>query len=65
MSAAEVNRRVQFTDGALGAAGHQVTDPILREYVRRVAAKTMTVEAALAAGLAHLDVEQVRGGVDT
>ncbi|WP_228506060.1 hypothetical protein [Curtobacterium sp. VKM Ac-2887] len=56
---------MQFADAALGAAGHQVTDPVLREYVRRVAAKAMTVDAALAAGLAHLDAEQDRGGADT
>lgn len=62
VSAAEVDRRVQFADAALGAAGHQVTDPVLREYVRRVAAKTMTVHAALAAGLARLDAEQDRRG---
>lgn len=55
VSPAEVDRRVDFADAALGAAGHQVTDPILRDYSRRVAEGTMTAEAAIAAGMAHLD----------
>ncbi|UFU15919.1 hypothetical protein LQK89_17265 (plasmid) [Curtobacterium sp. C1] len=53
--AAEADRRVDFADAALGAAGHQVTDPILRDYARRVAEGTMTAEAAIAAGMAHID----------
>lgn len=55
VSRAEADRRVDFADAALGAAGHQVTDPILREYSRRVADGTMTAEDAIAAGMAHLD----------
>ncbi|EYT63970.1 hypothetical protein H489_0109885 [Curtobacterium flaccumfaciens UCD-AKU] len=55
VSPAEADRRVDFADAALGAAGHQVTDPILREYSRRVAEGTMTAEDAIAAGMAHLD----------
>jgi hypothetical protein len=55
VSPAEADRRVEFADAALGAAGHQVTDPILREYSRRVAEGTMTAEAAVAAGIAHFD----------
>lgn len=51
----EADRRLQLADAALGAAGHQVTDPVLREYSRRVAEGTMSAEAAIAAGVAHID----------
>lgn len=52
---AEADRRLLFADAALGAAGHQVTNPILREYSRRVAEGMMTAEDAIAAGMAHID----------
>lgn len=53
--ATQAERRLLFADAALGAAGHQVTDPILREYSRRVAEGTMTAEDAIVAGMAHID----------
>ncbi|WP_431031225.1 hypothetical protein [Plantibacter sp. RU18] len=51
----EASRRLQFADGALGAAGHAVTDPTLRDLGARVARGEMTVEDALAASLEHID----------
>jgi hypothetical protein len=55
VSEAEVERRMSFADGALGAAGHEVTDPALRELSRQVAAGTLTAEEAIARGLEHID----------
>ncbi|MGV8883574.1 MAG: hypothetical protein ACOH19_15620 [Rhodoglobus sp.] len=52
---AEVKRRLSFADGALGAAGHEVTDPTLLELGRLVADGTLTAEEANARGLAYLD----------
>ena len=55
VSEAEVERRVSFADGALGVAGHEVTDPVLRELSRQVASETMTAEEAIARGMEHID----------
>ncbi len=55
VDAAEVERRMGFADAALGAAGHEVTDPELRELRRRAIRGEMTTEAAIAAGIAHID----------
>lgn len=55
MDDAEVERRMTFADGALGAAGHEVTDPVLRDLSRRVIRGEITAEEAIAAGFAHID----------
>lgn len=52
---AEVQRRMSFADGALGAAGHEVTDPELRELLRQVAAGALTAEEAIARGVENID----------
>lgn len=52
---AEVERRMSFADAALGAAGHEVTDPELRELRRRAIRGDLTTDEAIAAGLAHID----------
>lgn len=46
---------MSFADGALGAAGHEVTDPELRELLRQVAAGTLTAEEAIARGVENID----------
>ena len=51
----EVQRRISFADAALGAAGHQVTDPILNGLARQAAGGTLTTEEAIARGLKHID----------
>ncbi|TFC01466.1 hypothetical protein E3O42_10125 [Cryobacterium adonitolivorans] len=55
VDAAEVERRMSFSDAALGAAGHEVTDPELRELRRRAIRGDITAEAAIAAAVAHID----------
>jgi len=52
---AEIERRLSFADAALGAAGHEVTDPELRELRRRAIRGDMTTDDAIAAGLARID----------
>jgi hypothetical protein len=52
---AEVERRINFADAALGAAGHSVTDSTLREFSRSVADGTLTAKEANAKGLAYLN----------
>lgn len=44
--------RVDFADAALGAAGHEVTDPVLRGLMERYARGELTLEEAQAAGRA-------------
>lgn len=46
---------MSFADGALGAAGHEVTDPELRELRRRAIRGEMTTDEAIAAGVALID----------
>ncbi|QJU56126.1 antitoxin VbhA family protein [Herbiconiux sp. SALV-R1] len=43
-----------FADAALGAAGHEVTDPVLRAISRRVAAGEVTGDEAAALVKAQL-----------
>lgn len=54
-SAAEAARRIEFADAALGAAGHQVIDPELQRLRWAAARGEISIEDALAAGMAHLD----------
>lgn len=51
---AEIERRMSFADGALGAAGHEVTDPALRAISRRLAAGEVTGDEAAALVKAQL-----------
>ena len=51
---AEVERRLSFADAALGAAGHEVTDPALRAISRRLAAGEVTGDEAAALVKAQL-----------
>lgn len=51
---AEVERRMSFADAALGAAGHEVTDPALRAISRRLAAGEVTGDEAAALVKAQL-----------
>jgi hypothetical protein len=44
----DVQKTIAFVDGALGAAGHQVTDPETRELLRRQAAGEITGDEARA-----------------
>ena len=54
VSEAEVERRMNFADGALGAPGHEVTDPELRAISRRVAADEITADEAAELVKTHL-----------
>lgn len=51
---AEIERRMSFADAALGAAGHQVTDPELRAISRRLAAEEISGDEAAALVKEHL-----------
>ena len=44
----EVQRRLDFADGALGAAGHKVDDPESRALMRDVATGDKTADEAVA-----------------
>jgi hypothetical protein len=57
VSEAEIQRRMDFADAASNLAGHQVTDPVLREITRQVAAETLTAEEAKVLVLAHIDAQ--------
>jgi len=59
VSDTEVERRMSFADAALGAAGHEVTDPALRVLSRQVADGTLTAEEAITKGVEHIDATQV------
>ena len=59
VAAAEVERRMNFADAALGAAGHEVTDPTLRELTRQVADGTLAAAEAIARGVALIDAAEV------
>ncbi|WP_368498527.1 hypothetical protein [Herbiconiux sp. A18JL235] len=50
----DVERRMSFADAALGAAGHEVTDPAVRAISRRLAAAEVTGEEAAALVKAQL-----------
>lgn len=43
---AEAAERLAFADAALGAAGHEVTDPYLNEVAARFARGELTIEEA-------------------
>lgn len=51
---AEARRRMDFADGALGAAGHGVTDPEARELAYRVAAGEISADEAVARTIARI-----------
>ncbi|SDZ06447.1 hypothetical protein [Herbiconiux ginsengi] len=51
---ADVERRMSFADAALGAAGHEVTDPAVRAISRRLAAGEVTGDEAAALVKAQL-----------
>jgi hypothetical protein len=53
-SEADVARHLSFADGALGAAGHEVTDPYLRELAERQVRGELTGEEARALGVKHV-----------
>jgi hypothetical protein len=55
VTSAEVDRQMGFADAALALAGHEVTDPALRELSRRAARGEITTDEAIAQGLAHID----------
>ena len=46
--AVDVDRAMSFADAALGAAGHEVTDPAVRDLARQVAAGEITGDEAAA-----------------
>lgn len=52
----EVEARLAAADGVLGAGGHQVTDPVAREIVRRSIRGEITSEEADRLILAHCGV---------
>lgn len=51
----EVARRIAFADAALAVAGHQVTDPVVNELARQVAAEQLTEDEAVRLAMAHID----------
>lgn len=44
----EANERVTFANAALGVAGHEVTDPVLRALLERVAREELSDAEAMA-----------------
>ncbi|RRD49012.1 hypothetical protein EII35_10420 [Arachnia propionica] len=50
----EAIERVTFADAALGAAGHEITDPVLRALLDRVAREELTVAEAIAKMRRHV-----------
>ena len=46
---------MNFADAASNLAGHQVTDLVLRELRRRAILGEITTDAAIAAGITHID----------
>jgi hypothetical protein len=53
---AEINDRIAFVDAANALAGLELTDPVARELVRRVAAGEITGDEAVAEAAEHLGV---------
>lgn len=51
---AKADARIAFADAALALAGHQVTDPVVRGLMGRVARDEMTGEQAVAALRRHV-----------
>lgn len=52
-SESEINSRLARVDGAMGAAGHVITDADVRELLRKQAAGEITGDAAREAMKAH------------
>lgn len=52
----ELARRIGFADAALALAGHQVTDPVVNELARQVAAEQLTADEAIRLAMAHIDL---------
>lgn len=52
---ADVERAMSFADAALGVAGHEVTDPTLRELSRNVARGELGGDEAVKRAVAHID----------
>ena len=53
-SQAEVDTRLSFARAALGVAGHEVTDPVLKYLLERVAREEITAEQAVADARRHV-----------
>lgn len=51
---AEAADRVAFADAALGAAGHEITDPYLRDIGERFARGVISIEEAGELGDRHI-----------
>lgn len=51
---AEAADRLAFADAALGAAGHEVTDPVLNEIAARFARGEISIEEAGELGDRHI-----------
>ena len=56
----EVEARLAAADGVLGAAGHKVTDPVVREIVRQSIRGEISDEEADRLILAHNGIEKAR-----
>ncbi len=53
-TSAEVERRLAFADAALAVAGHEVTDPVLRDVLARAARHEITGDEAIAETRRHV-----------
>ena len=53
-SQAEVDKRLSFARAALGVAGHEVTDPVLKDLLDQVAREEITAEQAVAEARHHI-----------
>lgn len=51
---AEAADRLAFANAALGAAGHEITDPVLNEIAARLARGEISIEEAGALGDRHI-----------
>lgn len=49
-----VQERLAFADAGLAMAGHQITDPMLRDIVERTARHALTADEAIAAARLHV-----------
>lgn len=54
MTWTEADERLAFADAALALAGHEVTDPVLRALMERVARGEMTGDEAVVAMRRHV-----------
>ncbi len=53
-SQAEADKRLSFARAALGVAGHEVTDPVLKDLLDQVARGEITAEQAVAEARRHI-----------